>query len=252
MLFQVTGFSVAAQSFIDQITAVENTTTTTESESTHTVGATKATLKKDEVTVAGSTETKHSETTTTTDTELVKAGLNISGNLGMTSVENIDILASDVNVEGSAAVKAKTITVAGLAETTTTEHKEKTETTTTSVGVKNAYVDTALAIQAVVDAGAAVDAAKSALDQAKRDVKNGTLQANAIGDYEANLVAATTQLGQATLSAAASGAAAAATTGTGGFYASGSAEKTITEKTSTDTEERYIGSSFNVGGTKMN
>ena len=230
------------------ITAVENTTTITESESTHTVGATKATLKKDEVTVAGSTETKHSETTTTTDTELVKAGLNISGDLGMTSVENIDILASDVNVEGSAAVKAKTITVAGLAETTTTEHKEKTETTTTSVGVKNAYVDTAFAIQAVVDAGAAVDAAKSALDQAKRDVKNGTLQANAIGDYEANLVAATTQLGQATLSAAASAATAAGTTGTGGFYASGSAEKTIVEKTSTDTEERYIGSNFNVGG----
>jgi hypothetical protein len=100
----------------------------------------------------------------------------------------------------------------------------------------------------VADAGAAVDAAKSALNQAKRDVKNGTLQANAIGDYQANLAAATTQLGQATLSAAASGAAAAATTGTGGFYATGSAEKTITEKTSTETAHRYIGSTFNVGG----
>jgi len=251
--FRVEGSQVnATNATIDThstvITAVENTSTTTESESTHTVAATKAALKKDEVTVAGSTETKQSETTTTTDTELVKAGLNISGNLALTSVENIDILASDVNVEGNAAVKAKTITVAGLKEPTTTEHKEKTETTTTSVGVKNAYVDTAYAIQAVADAGAAVDSAKSALDQAKRDVKNGTLQANAIGDYEANLAAATTQLGQATLSAAASGAAAAATTGTGGFYASGSAEKTITEKTSTDTEERYIGSNFNVGG----
>ncbi|MEH6450875.1 MAG: hemagglutinin repeat-containing protein, partial [Oleispira sp.] len=230
------------------ITAVENTTTTTESESTHTVGATQAALKKDEVTVAGATETKHSETTTTTDTELVKAGLNVSENLAMNSVENIDVLASDVNVGGNAKVKAKTITVAGLAETTTTEHKEKTETITTSVGVKNAYVDTAYALQAVVDAGAAVDAAKSALDQAKRDVKNGTLQANAVDDYKANLAAATTQLGQATLSAAASAATAAGTTGTGGFYASGSAEKTIVEKTSTDTEERYIGSNFNVGG----
>lgn len=245
---QVNATNAAIDTHSTVITAVENTSTTTESESTHTVAATKAALKKDEVTVAGSTETKQSETTTTTDTELVKAGLNISGNLALTSVENIDILASDVNVEGNAAVKAKTITVAGLKEPTTTEHKEKTETTTTSVGVKNAYVDTAYAIQAVADAGAAVDSAKSALDQAKRDVKNGTLQANAIGDYEANLAAATTQLGQATLSAAASGAAAAATTGTGGFYASGSAEKTITEKTSTDTEERYIGSNFNVGG----
>ncbi|MFT6190453.1 MAG: hypothetical protein ACJAZ6_002292 [Oleispira sp.] len=166
----------------------------------------------------------------------------------MNSVENIDVLASDVNVGGNAKVKAKTITVAGLAETTTTEHKEKTETTTTSVGVKNAYVDTAYALQAVVDAGAAVDAAKSALDQAKRDVKNGKLQANAVDDYKANLAAATTQLGQATLTAAASATTAAGTTGTGGFYASGSAEKTIVEKTSTDTEERYIGSNFNVGG----
>ena len=240
--------NASIESHSTTITAVENTTTTTESESTHTVGATKGALKKDEVTVAGSTETKHTETTTTTETELVQAGLNVSENLAMNSVENIDILASDVNVEGNATAKAKTITVAGLKEQTTTEHQEKTETTTTSVGVKNAYVDTAYAIQAVADAGAAVDAAQSALDQAKRDVKNGTLQANAIGDYEANLAAATTQLGQATLSAAASGAAAAATTGTGGFYATGSAEKTITEKTSTNTEERYIGSSFNVGG----
>ena len=100
----------------------------------------------------------------------------------------------------------------------------------------------------MADAGAAVESAKSALNQAKRDVKNGKLQANAIDDYKANLAAATTQLGQATLSAAASAAAAAATTGTGGFYASGSAEKTIVEKTSTNTEERYIGSNFNVGG----
>ncbi|NRA24835.1 MAG: hemagglutinin repeat-containing protein, partial [Oleispira sp.] len=194
------------------ITAVENTTTTTESSSTHTVGATKATLKKDEVTVAGSSETKQSETTTTTDSELVKAGLNVSGNLAMNSVENIDVLASDVNVDGNSTAKAKTIPVAGLAETTTTEHKEKTETTTTSIGVKNAYVDTAYAVQAVADAGAAVDAAKSALEQAKRDVKNGTLQANAIADYEANLAAATTQLTQATLSLAASAATAAGTT----------------------------------------
>ena len=178
----------------------------------------------------------------------MKAGLNVSGNLAMNSVENIDVLASDVNVDGNSTAKAKTITVAGLAETTTTEHKEKTETTTTSIGVKNAYVDTAYAVQAVADAGAAVDAAKSALEQAKRDVKNGTLQANAIADYEANLAAATTQLTQATLSVAASAATAAGTTGTGGFYASGSAEKTIVEKTSTNTEQRYIGSSFNVGG----
>jgi hypothetical protein len=172
----------------------------------------------------------------------------VGGNLSMNSVENIDVLASDVNVEGDSTVKAKTITVAGLKEKTTTEHAEKTEVSTTSVGVKNAYVDTALALQAVIDAGAAVETAKSALDQAKRDVKNGTLQANAVDDYKANLVAATTQLGQATLSAAASGAVAAGTTGTGGFYATGSAETTTTEKSSTNTEERYIGSNFNVGG----
>ena len=245
---QVNAKNASIETQSTTITAVENTTTTTESESTHTVGATKAALKKDEVTVAGATETKHKETTTTTDTELVKAGLNVSENLTMTSVENIDILASDVNVEGNAKVKAKAITVAGLKEKTTTEHKEKTETSTTSVGVKNAYVDTALALQAIVDATSAVDKAKSALSKAKRDVKSGKLQANAVDDYKANLAAATAQLGQVTIAAAASAAAAAATTGTAGFYVSGKAEKTTTEKTSTDTEERYIGSTFNVGG----
>ncbi|MFC3680684.1 two-partner secretion domain-containing protein, partial [Bacterioplanoides pacificum] len=229
------------------ITAVENTTTTTESQSTHTVAGTKGELKKDEVTVAGVTETKHKETTTTTDTKLKKSSISV-GSLVMNSEDGINVLASDIEVEGDASVKANKIRIAGMTEETTTEHQEKTETTTTSVGVKNAYVDAAYAAEAVADAGAAVEDAQEALDDARRRVKDGTLAADAVSDYEANLAAATAQLSQATISLAASGATAAGTTGTGGFYASGSAEKTITEKTSTSTEQRYVGSSFNVGG----
>ena len=81
------------------------------------------------------------------------------------------------------------------------------------------------------------------LDQAKRDVKNGTLQANAVGSYEANLAAATTQLGQATLSAAASGAAAAHKRGPAVFTPAAVQKKPLPK-----TIPKNIGSNFNVGG----
>src|SRR5690554_4625668 len=140
------------------------------------------------------------------------------------------------------------LNIEGRADSTTTETYSKTDTTTVTAGVKNAYVDTALAADAVVKAGEDVKRAESALRDAEKRVKNGTLAASALDDYKINLAAASTGLTQATLNLAASGATAAASTGTLGFYATGKAEKTSTEQQSATTEQQYQGSNFNVGG----
>ena len=245
------------------VTAVENTTTTTHSKSEHTIDASDMDVSKDEITVAGFTDTQHTETTTTTQTTLGLAGINVglnhvdeNGNpavdsealLSIAASENIDILSSDVNVVGDAQLSGENITIGGLQETTTTTHEEETIVTSTTVGVKNAYVDAAYAADAVTKAAEDVERAERDLKDAEQRVKDGTLAESALDDYKANLAAATTQLGQATLNLAASGATAAGTTGTGGFYASATAETTKTTNSSTSTQSNFVGSNVNVTG----
>ena len=230
------------------VTAVMDSTTTTESSSEQTVASTKPAVGKQEVTVAGVTATDHTETTTTTQETAVTAGLNVGGNLIMNSEGDINLLGSDLSAGGDASLTAQNINVEGVTENSSTTHTEKTEVSTTSLGVKNAYVDAVYAADAVAQAGADVEAAKNALADAERRIKDGSLAASALDDYKANLAAATTQLAQATLNFAAAGGTAAASTGTGGFYASASAQTTTTEKESTSTSQTYVGSNINVGG----
>lgn len=233
------------------ITAVLDSTTTEHSESDQSINTTAPAVGKQEVTVAGVTATDHSVTDTLTVQTAVRAGLNVGGTLTMDAEQDINVLGSEVNVDGDAKVTATNITVAGVDETTTNTHKETTEVVTTSVGIKNAYVDAAYAADAVVQAGAQVDAAQHALDDAERRVKDGTLAASALDEYKANLVAATTQFAQANLNLLAAGGAAAgaaASSGGTGFYVSGSAQTTTTESTQTSTQTRFVGSAFNVGG----
>lgn len=158
-------------------------------------------------------------------------------------------IASQVNVQNDAVVQAgNDLNIEGRADSTVTEKHSKTDTTTVTAGVKNAYVDAALAADAVTKAGEDVKRAERALRDAEQRVKDGSLAPSALDDYKINLAAASAQLTQATLNVAASGATAAASTGTLGFYATGKAEKTTTEQQSTNTTQSYQGSSFNVGG----
>tara|TARA_B100001109_G_scaffold4202_1_gene3288 strand:+ start:45613 stop:56226 length:10614 start_codon:yes stop_codon:yes gene_type:complete len=252
--FTVEGSDVSAgnRGYIEaentHITAVLDTTTHTERHSEQTLDSTEPTVGQQEITVAGVTATDTTTTDTTTSTSAQKSSLSFGGDLQMNSAEDINLIGSELNVGGDAALVADNISVTGIKETTTTTHKEKTEVSTTSLGVKNAYVDAVYAADAVAQAGADVEAAENALSDAQRRVKEGTLAESALDDYKTNLAAATTQLTQATLAMAASGATAAATTGTGGFYASASAQTTTTEKESTSTSETYVGSEITVGG----
>ncbi|MBE0483843.1 MAG: hemagglutinin repeat-containing protein [Bacterioplanes sp.] len=242
------GGSAYIESGSTTVTAVMDTTTTTESRSEQTVAATKPSIGRQEVTIAGVTATNQTEVASLYQEAMVAAGISVGGNLIMNSSGDIALLGTDVNVGGDASLTAQNITVAGVTENSNTTHTEKTEVTTTSVGIKNAYVDAVYAADAVVKAGEQVEAAERALRDAERRVKDGTLAASAIDDYKINLAAATTQLTQATLNLAASGATAAGTTGTGGFYATASAQTTTTERESTSTSQNYVGSNFNVGG----
>ena len=225
-----------------------NTYVNETSYSKSTVGGVGASIGKDEVTLGGLEKTKQTTTERTTSTTHDGTQIN-AGNLVVLADNNINFIASDVNVAQDATLQAgNKLNIEGRADSTTTETHSKTETTTLTAGVKNAYVDTALAADALVKAGEDVKRAESALRDAEKRVKNGTLAASALDDYKINLAAANTQLGQATLNLTAAGGTAVASTATGGFYATGSAEHSITEQSSTTTGQEYQGSSFNIGG----
>ncbi len=230
------------------VTAVIDQTTTRTHSETETVDAVQPDVSEQEVTLGGFVDTKESLTKTTTVETAQAAGINVGGNLTIKSQKNIDLLGSDVVVGGDADLQAESVTVAGIETTTRETETHRVEETSVSMGVKNAYVDTAYAAKAVDDARKDVKAAKDALDDAKQRIKEGTLAESALADYKANLVAADTQLAQATLNLASSGASAAATTATGGFYATGSAEVSVSEDTSESVQTQYRGSTLQVGG----
>ncbi|MBJ7537302.1 hemagglutinin repeat-containing protein, partial [Marinomonas transparens] len=120
-----------------------------------------------------------------------------------------------------------------------------------TVGVKNAYVDVALAAKSLKDALEAVKDAKSAYDDAKQKVDEGKMLKDDLKYYEVNIAAATKNAVGAQAAAAASiaGAAAAASTSFGtGFYASAGASTQKTTNSTVTTQSEWNGSSINVGG----
>ncbi|SFX66479.1 hemagglutinin repeat-containing protein [Marinospirillum alkaliphilum] len=233
----------ASQVILD---AAEDKQVTETRRSEESVSGSGLSLGKDEITLASATLTEQTTTERTTKTSYQGSSIN-AGNLVMLA-DDLSILASQVNVENDALLQADNITVGGYKARTVTEYHQETETTTITAGVRNAYVDTAYALQAVNDATKAVEDAHDAYRDARRRVERGELAESALKDYEINRAAATAQLAQATLDLAASGATAAASTATGGFYATAGAETTVTETRSTTTEGTWQGSSLNIGG----
>ncbi|WP_269320452.1 hemagglutinin repeat-containing protein [Hylemonella gracilis] len=231
--------------------AAAETSTSETSHSEHTVGGLGSKLNKDEVSLGGMKEVKTTETTTTTSTTHKGTTLNV-GNLAVLATQDVNIVASKVEVEGQAIVQAGgDVNVTGKQDTTSTEKRTEVETTTTAVAVRNAYVDTALAVKALKDAFDAAKDAKDAYEDAKKRVDSGELAKAALKDYEINMVAAAANLVQAEISAAASiaGAATAASQSMGtGFYVSGSAQKEVTTTSTTQTASTWQGSSIDAGG----
>lgn len=230
--------------------AAAETSTSETSHSEHTVGGMGSKLNKDEVSLGGMKEVKTTETTTTTSTTHKGTTLNV-GNLAVLATQDVNIVASKVEVEGQAIVQAGgDVNVTGKQDTTSTETRTDIETTTVAVAVRNAYMDAAMAAKAAKEAYEAAEKADKAYDDAKKRVDSGELAKAALKDYETNRDMARVAAAQAAVAAVAAiagaGTAASQSMGTG-FYVSGSAQKEVTSTSSTQTASLWQGSSIDAG-----
>lgn len=235
---------VSAENVI--IDAAQESHTESRSETTETASSSGPSMGEDEVTIASISNTRHTETETTTSTTWKGSTFN-AGSLEM-NADTIALISSTVDVDGDADIKTDNMVVGGRQNTTETTKTTETKTTTIGVGVRNAYVDTVRAAQAADQAAVAVEDAKEAYEDAQRKVKNGELPAEDLKYYEANIAAATANLAQATIALASAGANAAANTQTGGFTASASASTSYSSSSETNTTNTFIGSGIKVGG----
>lgn len=227
--------------------AAKETSTSHHSETVETISNSGPSLGENEITVGSIASTKTTDTTTTTETTWSGSTLN-AGTLSVNTHENVNLISSDINVAGDTSIKAKDILIGGRQDTTETITENKEVIETVSLGIKNAYADTVMAVDALNDAKNAARDAKSAYDDAKQKIANGQMPASELKYFETNMVAATANVANATLAVASAGATAAGTTGTGGFYATGTASVETNESSSTTTDKTWNGSNLNIGG----
>mgnify|MGYP003134694695 FL=1 len=231
-----------------QIDAVANTTSETHVSEKETIKGLGAKLERDEFRVGGIEERKDQSTQTHVTTQWQGSQIS-AGNIELNASNNIQVVASDVASNGDIDLQAgNSIQVGGRQDTQTTTDSRHTEIRTTSAGVKNAYVDAAYALQAMNDARKAVSDAKKALSDAEDKVAQGKVREQDLKYYRANLAAATANLAQAGIAFVAAGATAAVSTGTGGFYATGSTERSTFDSSRTEQSASWNGSQILAGG----
>ena len=236
-------------------TAVTETTTTERNE-TETASSIDPSLKKDEVSLGGLRLTELEQSTVTNS--LTHSGSSITGNQIVLEAGNaLSLINADINATGEDGVLSlagETVEITGVQDEQTVTDTLKEKTTETTVGIRNAYVDAAYAVEGLKKAVDAVDDARDDLKDAERRVERGELAKEALEDYRIMLAAASANLVQAELASAqalAATAAGAAAAGTG-FYVSGSAQHSETTSTSTATEKTWQGSSLNASAMSIN
>jgi filamentous hemagglutinin family protein len=231
-----------------QIDAVANTTSETHVSEKETIKGLGAKLEQDEFRVGGIEERKDQSTQTLATTQWQGSQIS-AANIELNAGDSIQVTASDVASTGDMNLQAgNSIQVSGRQDTQTTTDSQHTEIRTTSAGIKNAYVDAAYALKAMDDARQAVNNAKKALSEAKDKVAQGKVREQDLKYYQANLAAATANLAHAGIAFVAAGATAATTTGTGGFYATGSTERTTLDSSRTEQMATWNGSQLVAGG----
>lgn len=236
-------------------TAVTETTTTERNE-TETASSIDPSLKKDEISLGGLRLTELEQGTVTNS--LTHSGSSITANQIVLEVDNaLSLINADINATGEDGVLSlagETVEITGVQDEKTVTDTLTEKTTETTVGIRNAYVDAAYAVQGLKTAMDAVDDARDDLKDAERRVERGELAKEALDDYRIMLAAASANLVQAELASAqalAATAAGAAAAGTG-FYVSGSAQHSETTSTSTATEKNWQGSSLNASAMSIN
>lgn len=200
-------------------------------------------LNKDSIRLGGFVSEKDKNTLTTTETTH-KAGTINTDNLSIKGTEGVDVLGQNIKATGDTTIDhgRGELNIGGYENKTTTEEKTKNEKISTEVGVRNAYLDAALAVVVVKDAASALKDAKNAYSQAQRDYAAGKLTKEALDDSKANVAMATANLASAQIAVAASVAAAAANSGTYGFTIGANGEHIETTATTTTTQGQWQGS----------
>ena len=204
-------------------------------------------LNKDNIRLGGFVSedtTKNSKTTETTH----KAGSIQTENLKIQGADGVDILGQNITATGDTVIDhgRGALNIGGYENKTETEEKSHTETISTEVGVRNAYLDAALAVIAVKDAAKALSDAKGAYSQAQRDHAAGKITKEALDDSKANVAMATVNLASAQIAVAASAVAAAASTATYGFTIGANGERIETTTADNTVQGQWQGSNLDL------
>lgn len=227
------------------LNAAEEQNIESSSHSTETIEGLGAKLNKDSIRLGGFVSEKDKNTLTVTETTR-KAGSINTNNLSINGAEGVDILGQNIKATGDTTIDhgRGELNIGGYENKTTTEEKTKNEKTSVEVGVRNAYLDAALAVVAVKDAASALKDAKDAYSQAQRDYAAGKLTKEALDDSKANVAMATANLASAQIAVGASAAAAAASSATYGFTIGANGERIETTTNSNQTQGHWQGSNL--------
>ncbi len=232
------------------LNAAEEQNISSQSHSKETIEGLGVKLNKDNVRLGGFVSDDTTQSTKTTET-IHKAGSITTENLKVQGADGIDILGQNIKATEDTVLDhgRGDLNIGGYENKTTVEDKSHTETVSTEVGVRNAYVDAALALVAVKDATQAVKEAKDQYSQAQRDYASGKITKEALDDTKANVAMATANLANAQIavgaSAAAAVAAASSSFGTG-FTIGANGERIETTTTTNTTQGKWQGSQLDL------
>ncbi|RZG78532.1 filamentous hemagglutinin N-terminal domain-containing protein [Acinetobacter sp. WCHAc060033] len=204
-------------------------------------------LNKDNIRLGGFISEDASQSSKTTETTH-KTGSIQTENLKIQGAEGIDILGQNIKATGDTVLDhgRGDLNIGGYENKTTVEDKTHKETISAEVGVRNAYLDAALAVGAVKDAAEAVKQAKDQYSQAQRDYASGKITKEALDDTKANVAMATANLANAQIAVGAAAASAAASSATYGFTIGANGERTETTTSTNTTQGKWQGSQLDL------
>lgn len=237
------------------LNAAEEQQKTVTSNSKETVEGLGVKLNKDSIRVGGFVlEDTENEVKTTAITH--KSGNISTENLTIQGTEGVDILGQNITATGDTVIDhgRGALNIGGYENKTTIEEKTHTETVSTEVGIRNAYVDAALAVVAVKDAISALKDAKEDYSQAQRNYASGKITKEALDDSKANVAMATANVATAQIAAAASAAAVAAAAASSygtGFTIGANGERIETTTTTNTEQSQWQGSNLNVNNLQL-
>jgi len=232
--------------------AAEEQHKTVTSNSKETVQGLGVKLNKDSIRVGGFVLEDAENTVKTTATTHKSGNINTE-NLTIQGAEGVDLLGQNITATGDTIIDhgRGNLNIGGYENKTTTEEKTHTETISTEVGIRNAYLDAILAVEAVADATKALSKAKDDYSQAQRDYAAGRITKGALDDSKANVAMATANVASAQIAVGAAAASAAASSATYGFTIGANGERIETTTTTNTEQSQWQGSNLDLNNLQL-